>query len=122
MNNNLVIISLVLLSLIAYFVFIWWLRKWMIKTQVPCLWRSLFLAFCLAPGLLLYGEHAGIPIPSFAWMSGAMSAYNCVEKSIFCSIKLNLLISILPFFVTWIFAYFMCNKPAEVISNVISNK
>ncbi|MCK5697881.1 MAG: hypothetical protein KAI02_06950, partial [Gammaproteobacteria bacterium] len=68
----------------------------MIKAHVSCFWRSLFLAFCLAPGLMLYGEHAGIPIPSFAWMSGAMSTYNCIEKSIFCSIKLNLLISILP--------------------------
>ncbi|MCW8929800.1 MAG: hypothetical protein OQL19_06145 [Gammaproteobacteria bacterium] len=85
----------------------------MITQQVSCLWRSLFLAIFLAPGLLLYGEHAGIPLPSFAWMSVASNVYNCVEKSLFCSVKLNLLVSILPFLATWIFAFMMCKGPAK---------
>ena len=113
MDSGITLIAAVLVSLILYFLFIWLVRKWMIKHQISCLWRSLFLAIFLAPGLLLYGEHAGIPLPSFAWMSAASNAYNCVEKSLFCSIKLNLYISVLPFLATWAFAFMMCKGPDD---------
>jgi hypothetical protein len=97
----------------VYFLAIWWFRKWMIQQQVSCFWRSFFLALFLAPGLLLYGEHAGIPLPAFAWMSGASNLYNCLNQSLFCSIKLNLFLSIFPFFATWLFAYMMCQGPKK---------
>ena len=113
MDSGITLIAAVLVSLILYFLFIWLVRKWMIKHQIACIWRSLFLAIFLAPGLLLYGEHAGIPLPSFAWMSAASNAYNCVEKSLFCSIKLNLYISVLPFLATWAFAFMMCKGPDD---------
>jgi len=99
--------------LAVYLLLVWWIRKWLIKRRVSCFWRSTFLAVFLAPGLLLYGEHASVPLPSFAWMSGASNAYNCIERSIFCSIELNLYLAILPFIATWIFAYLMCKTPAE---------
>ncbi len=100
-----------LVALLVYLLVIWFVRKWMIKHQLSCLWRSLVLAFFLAPGLLLYGEHAGIPLPAFAWMSAASNAYNCIEQSLFCSVKLNLYMSVLPFLATWMFAYMMCKGP-----------
>ncbi len=111
MDNDITIIAGLLIALLVYFLVIWLFRKWLIKHQVSCLWRSLFLAAFLAPGLLLYGEHAGIPLPAFAWMSAASNAYNCIEKSLFCSVKLNLYMSVLPFLATWMFAYMMCKGP-----------
>ena len=117
MDSGITLIAVILISLIVYLAAIWWVRKWMIKRQVSCLWRSLFLAAFLAPGLLLYGEHAGIPIPAFAWMSAASNAYNCIEQSIFCSIKLNLFLSVLPFLATWSFAYMMCKGPDNEVSS-----
>lgn len=113
MNSGLELVALALVALAVYLLAVWWIRKWLIKHQVSCLWRSLFLAAFLAPGLLLYGEHAGVPLPAFAWMSGASNAYNCIERSLFCSIELNLYLAILPFIATWIFAYMMCKGPAE---------
>jgi len=107
------IIALVVVSLIVYFVAIWWIRKWLIKHQVSCLWRGLFLAVVLAPGLMIYGEHSGFPLPSFAWMSGTSSAYYCMVESPLCSIKLTLFTSVLPFFATWIFASMMCAEPEK---------
>ncbi|MCP3851596.1 MAG: hypothetical protein GY694_15330 [Gammaproteobacteria bacterium] len=115
MNSDLIPVVVLFASIVAYFLFVWFVRKWMIKQQISCLWRSLFLALFLAPGLLLYGEHAGIPLPSFAWMSGASNAYNCIEKSLFCSIELNLYVAVLPFLVTWVFAYMMCKGPEEKV-------
>ena len=117
MDSGITLIAVILISLIVYLAAIWWVRKWMIKRQVSCLWRSLFLAVFLAPGLLLYGEHAGIPIPAFAWMSGASNAYNCIAQSIFCSVKLNLFVSVLPFLATWAFAYMMCKGPDKEVSS-----
>ncbi len=111
MDNEITIIAGLLIALLVYFLVIWLFRKWLIKHQVSCLWRSLFLAAFLAPGLLLYGEHAGIPLPAFAWMSAASNAYNCIEQSLFCSVKLNLYMSVLPFLATWMFAYMMCKGP-----------
>lgn len=113
MDSGLTLIAAAFVALIAYFLFVWLMRKWLIKKQLSCAWRSLFLAVFLAPGLLLYGEHAGIPLPAFAWMSGASNIYNCAAQSLFCSVKLNLYMWILPFFVTWVFAYMMCKGPAE---------
>ena len=106
-------IAAILAVLIIYLTLVWLLRNWLIKRQVSCLWRSLILAVLLAPGLILYGEHAGIPLPAFAWMSAASNTYNCVQQSIFCSVKLNLFISVLPFLATWMFAYMMCKGPAK---------
>lgn len=111
MNNGLVIIAAVLGVLVVYGLLVWWIRKWMIKHEVACLWRSLFLAIFLAPGLLLFGEHASIPVPAFAWMSGASNIYSCMQQGLFCSLKLNLYLSVLPFLATWVFAYFMCLGP-----------
>ncbi len=102
------VIATVLVILAVYLLAVWMLRKWLIRREVSCLWRSLVLAILLAPGLLLFGEHAGIPLPAFAWMSAASNAYNCVSQSLFCSLKLNLFISILPFLATWAFIYMMC--------------
>ena len=111
MNSSSGIVGIVIVSVLVYFLAVWWTRKWMIKNQVSCFWRSLFLAVFLAPGLMLYGEHAGFPLPSFAWMSAASNAYSCIEHSLFCSIKLNLFLSVLPFIATWTFIYLMCNDP-----------
>ncbi len=113
MQSEILFIALLLTFMAVYLLLVWWLRKWLIKRQVSCLWRSTLLAVLLAPGLLLYGEHAGIPLPAFAWMSGASNAYNCVARSLFCSIELNLYLAILPFIATWVFAYMMCQGPAE---------
>ncbi|MCU7939441.1 MAG: hypothetical protein KZQ64_11115 [gamma proteobacterium symbiont of Bathyaustriella thionipta] len=113
MNSGLGVVGIVIISLVVYFLAIWWIRKWMINNQVSCFWRSLFLAVFLAPGLMLYGEHAGFPLPSFAWMSAANNAYSCIENSLFCSIKLNLFLSILPFLATWTFVYLMCKVPEK---------
>jgi len=111
LDNGISLIVAVLFSLGVYLLAIWLVRKWLIKHNISCFWRSLFLAVLLAPGLLLYGEHAGVPLPAFAWMSGASNAYNCIEQSIFCSIKLNLFTWVLPFLATWVFAYMMCQGP-----------
>jgi len=113
LNSITSIIALVIVSLIIYFVAIWWIRKWLIKQQVSCLWRSLFLALFLAPGLMIYGEHSGFPLPSLAWMSGASSVYYCMVESPLCSIKLTLFTSVLPFLATGIFAYMMCSEPEK---------
>ncbi len=103
-----VIIASLIGFLILYLGVVWLVRKWLIKHQVSCFWRSTFLAVTLAPGLLLYGEHSGIPVPAFAWMSGLSNAYNCYSKDLFCSFELNLYLAILPFIATWVFAWLMC--------------
>jgi len=108
LNSSFVGLGGIIVVLLVYILIILWLRKQLLKNQVACLWRSLFLAAFLAPGLLIFGEHAGIPLPAFAWMSGAMNIYNCTQLSLFCSFKLNLYLSILPFFATWLFSYMMC--------------
>lgn len=113
MNSIIEVIAAILAILLVYLLIVWLIRKWLIKHQVSCFWRSTFLAVFLAPGLLLTGEHAGIPLPAFAWMSGASNAYHCIERSLFCSIELNLYLAVLPFLVTWVFAYTMCRKPAD---------
>ncbi len=113
MNSTLMIPAVIIISLILYVAVILWINKWLRKKQTACFWRALFLAVFLAPGLLLYGEHAGIPLPSFAWMSGLSNAYNCMENGVFCELKLNLFISVLPFLATWLFVYIMCKPPAR---------
>jgi hypothetical protein len=111
MDSTIKILLLGIAILAIYLLVVWWIRKWLIKRHASCLVRSTFLAVTLAPGLLLYDEHAGIPIPSFAWMSGASNLYNCIDRSLFCSIELNLYMVILPFIATWIFAHMMCKEP-----------
>ncbi len=111
MNSSLIIIATVLIILMIYLFAVWQLRQWLIRRKVSCLWRSLLLAILMAPGLLLFGEHAGIPLPAFAWMSAASNAYNCVSQALFCSLKLNLFTSVLPFLATWAFIYMMCKGP-----------
>lgn len=108
-NTGIEILIIGIVSLIIYVLVILWLRKLLIRKQVSCWFRSTFLAVFLAPGLILYGEHAGLPLPSFAWMSAASNVYNCVNRDIFCSFELNLYLIILPFVATWVFAYLMCN-------------
>ena len=109
MNNDIILIAIAIIALLTYIFIIWGVNKKLKQYNTACLWRSLFLALFLAPGLILFGEHAGIPLPSFAWMSAAMNTYNCIEHSVFCSVKLNLFISILPFLATWLFIYMMCS-------------
>ena len=101
-------IAMAVAILLVYVLAVWWVRKWLIKRGVSCFWRSTFLAVFLAPGLFLFGEHASLPVPAFAWMSALSSAWSCMEKGLFCSLKLNLYLSVLPFIATWIFAYWMC--------------
>ena len=108
-DTGIEILGIGIVALIIYVLVILWLRKLLIRKQVSCWFRSTFLAVFLAPGLILYGEHAGIPLPSFAWMSAASNMYNCVNRDIFCSFELNLYLVILPFIATWVFAYLMCN-------------
>lgn len=105
-------IIIVLGSLAIYFLVVWQFRKWLVRRQVSCFWRSIFLAVFLAPGLLLYGQHGSI-LPAFAWMSGASNVYSCIENGLFCDIKLNLFVSILPFLATWFFVYLMCKGPEK---------
>ena len=112
-NTGIEILSFIIVGLIIYLVVVLWIRKLLIKKQLSCFVRSLFLAIFLAPGLILYGEHAGLPLPSFAWMSGVSNAYNCINRDLFCSFELNLYLVLLPFAATWIFAYMMCQTPAE---------
>ena len=113
MNSGLVVIGALVLALLVYIALVLWGRKWLIKHQVSCFWRSTYLAVFLAPGLLLYGEHSGIPVPALAWMSGLSNAYNCYAKDLFCSFELNLYLAILPFLATWIFAWLMCKEPQD---------
>ena len=108
-NTGIEILIFGIVSLIIYILVVLWIRKLLIRKQVSCWYRSSFLAVFLAPGLILYGEHAGLPLPSFAWMSAASNAYNCVNRDIFCSFELNLYLFILPFIATWVFAYLMCD-------------
>lgn len=111
LNSGLILIAGLTVFLLVYVGLVLWGRKWLIKHQVSCFWRSTYLAIFLAPGLLLYGEHSGIPVPSFAWMSGLSNAYNCYSKGLFCSLELNLYLAVLPFLATWIFAWLMCKEP-----------
>jgi len=113
LTSGIELISVALAFLTVYLLIVWLIRKWLIRSQASCFWRSTILAVLLAPGLLLTGEHASVPVPAFAWMSGASNAYNCIERSIFCSIELNLYLAILPFIATWIFVYLMCKEPAK---------
>jgi len=113
LNSITGIIAIVIASLVVYFSVIWWIKKWLIKQQVSCLWRGLFLAVSLAPGLMIYGEHSGFPLPSLAWMSGASSVYYCMVESPLCSFKLTLFTSVLPFIATWIFTSMMCTEPKK---------
>jgi len=112
-DSGMVMIGIGLISLAVYLSVILWIRKKLIKQQVSCRIRSTFLAFFLAPGLILFGEHAGIPLPSFAWMSGVNNLYNCVDIDLFCSFELNLYLVILPFVATWIFAFMMCQDSGK---------
>lgn len=102
-----------LVILAVYLWLVWMIRKWMIRHQFPCLWRGLVMALFLAPGLLIYAEHGAIPLPSFAWMAAVNNIYGCNYHELYCSVKLNLLSIILPFIVTWIFAFTMCNSKKE---------
>ncbi len=113
MNNGLIFIAILMLALLVYIALVLWGRKWLIKHQVSCFWRSTYLAVFLAPGLLLYSEHSGVPVPSLAWMSGLSNAYNCYSKDLFCSFELNLYLAILPFLATWVFAWLMCKDPKD---------
>lgn len=112
MTSGIAFIGIVLGALAIYLLAVWRVRKWMLKQQVACFWRSTFLAVVLAPGLLLFGQHA-VPLPTFAWMSGVGAVYNCIENGLFCDIKLNLYLSILPFLATWVFALLMCKGPEQ---------
>ncbi len=112
-NTGIEIISIGIVALIIYVLVVLWVRKWLIKKQVSCLIRNSFLAVFFAPGLILLGEHAGLPIPSFAWMSAASNIYNCMDHDLFCSFELNLYMVILPFMATWVFAYLMCQDKAK---------
>lgn len=107
------ILGLGIIILIIYVLVVLWIRKLLIKKQVSCAVRSTFLAITLAPGLILYGEHAGLPLPSFAWMSAASNLYNCINRDLFCSFELNLYLVILPFLATLIFSYLMCQDAAK---------
>ena len=111
MLSGITLIAIVSGSLVIYLLAVWRVSKGLKKHQVSCFWRSTFLALFLAPGLLLYGQHASMPVPAFAWMSGLANAYNCIEYGLFCDIKLNLYLSILPFIATWVFVYLMCKVP-----------
>ena len=113
MLSGITVVAIVSVSLVIYLLVVWWVSKWLKKHQLSCVWRSTFLALFLAPGLLLYGQHASIPVPAFAWMAGLANAYNCIEYGLFCDIKLNLYLSILPFIANWIFVYLMCNGAKE---------
>ena len=108
-TSGLIVIASGLAILALYLGLVWLIRKWMIRHEFPCFWRSLFLALFLAPGLLIFAEHGAIPLPSFAWMSAVNNLYGCAYHELYCSVKLNLLTIILPFLATWIFAYFMCH-------------
>lgn len=105
------ILGLGVLALVIYFLFVRWGWKWLLKRQVSCFGRATFLALFLAPGLLLFSEHAGIPLPALAWMSALSNAYNCIENNLFCGIKLNLYLSVLPFLATWVFVFLLCKSP-----------
>lgn len=107
-TSGIIVIATGLVILTIYLLLVWFVRKWMIKKQFSCFWRSLFLALFLAPGLLIYAEHGAIPLPAFAWMAAANNIYGCGYHELYCSVKLNLLTIILPFIVTGIFAYTMC--------------
>ena len=107
-NTGFEIIGMLIGALMIYVFVVLWIRKWLIKKKVSCFVRSSFLAVFLAPGLLLFGEHAGLPLPSFAWMSAVSNIYNCMDHDLFCSFELNLYLVILPFIATWVFAILMC--------------
>ena len=111
--NIITILGFGVLALIIYFLLVRWGWKWLVKHQVSCFGRATFLALFLAPGLLLYSEHAGIPLPALAWMSGLSNAYNCFEKGLFCGIELNLYLSVLPFLATWVFVFLLCKSPEQ---------
>lgn len=112
-NTGIEILGIGIATLIIYVLVILWIRKRIVKKGVSCLFRSLFLAVFLAPGLILLGDHSGLPLPSFAWMSAARNIYNCMEHDLFCSFELNFYLVLLPFTATWIFTYLMCQPPSE---------
>lgn len=107
-TSGLIVIASGIVILVVYLLLVWLINKWMKQRQVSCIWRSLFLALLLAPGLLIYAEHGAFPLPSFAWMAAVNNIYACTSYELFCSIKLNLLTIILPMLVTGIFVYSLC--------------
>lgn len=113
LDSGIAMVGIGIAALIVYLSAVLWIRKKLIKQQVSCWIRSTFLAIFLAPGLILFGEHAGMPLPSFAWMSGVSNIYNCFDHDLFCSFELNLYLVILPLLATWIFAYMMCQTPGK---------
>ena len=112
-TSGVIIIASGVVILAVYLLLVWTIRKWMIKRQVSCVWRSIFLALFLAPGLLIYAEHGAVPLPCFAWMAALNNIYGCASHPLYCSIKLNLFTIILPMIVTWIFAYTMCKSKKD---------